>query len=410
MNTNHHDPDRPSDPVLDAHIDALRAEPAPDGPSPQVVAATLAMLGVARPGVATGGRPVRPIHPMRSLGMTIAKHRYLAASVAAAACLVAFTLAVLGPSGGGVAYGQVAEKLAAAKAIAYTMTMTLPDGTITDPTRTVNTDDGRTRIEMPEGRLLVNDGKAVLTVDPVRRTATRTETVLLPNRPAAVGPDTFLTGLKLLAGASAEAVGTRPIGGVEAVGFRGPFAGDGTVTVWADPDTAAPLRIEFATTVGGKPMLTVLDDVRVLDAVDPADFSTEVPDGYAVEAFQPSPDVAALSDDIPDKVAAVLRAYAAVSGGAFPADLNDETALFVLDARGNARVDPALVGTMASRLGSLRTEGYGYAGDSVMPGDADAIVFWFRPAGSETCRVLYGDLTAGDVPADRVPTTQPTTR
>ena len=36
-------------------------------------------------------------------------------------------------------------------------------------------------------------------------------------------------------------------------------------------------------------------------------------------------------------------------------------------------------------------------------GDADRIIFWYRPEGSEKYRVVYGDLHVGDVAADQLP-------
>ena len=44
-----------------------------------------------------------------------------------------------------------------------------------------------------------------------------------------------------------------------------------------------------------------------------------------------------------------------------------------------------------------------YAGAPVDLGDADAPVFWYRPEGSETYRVIYGDLTVGDAGGNELP-------
>jgi hypothetical protein len=50
-----------------------------------------------------------------------------------------------------------------------------------------------------------------------------------------------------------------------------------------------------------------------------------------------------------------------------------------------------------------RGDGYTYAGKGVKLGDADKPIFWYRPQGSTTCRVIYGDLSARDVAPEDLP-------
>jgi hypothetical protein len=47
--------------------------------------------------------------------------------------------------------------------------------------------------------------------------------------------------------------------------------------------------------------------------------------------------------------------------------------------------------------------GFGYRADGVKLGDADKILFWYRPDGAASYRALYGDLHAGDVSEDKLP-------
>jgi hypothetical protein len=44
-----------------------------------------------------------------------------------------------------------------------------------------------------------------------------------------------------------------------------------------------------------------------------------------------------------------------------------------------------------------------YAGQNVKFGDAQTPVFWYRPTGSQTYRVIYGDLTVKDVTLENLP-------
>jgi hypothetical protein len=44
-----------------------------------------------------------------------------------------------------------------------------------------------------------------------------------------------------------------------------------------------------------------------------------------------------------------------------------------------------------------------YAGEDVKFGDAGTAIFWYRPEGSETYRVIYGDLSVQDVTQENLP-------
>ncbi len=48
-------------------------------------------------------------------------------------------------------------------------------------------------------------------------------------------------------------------------------------------------------------------------------------------------------------------------------------------------------------------DGFGYNADGVKLGDADKIIFWYRPEGAAQYRAVYGDLHAADVAADKIP-------
>jgi len=44
-----------------------------------------------------------------------------------------------------------------------------------------------------------------------------------------------------------------------------------------------------------------------------------------------------------------------------------------------------------------------YAGEDVKFGDVNSAIFWYRLEGSETYRVIYGDLSAKDVAQENLP-------
>ena len=44
-----------------------------------------------------------------------------------------------------------------------------------------------------------------------------------------------------------------------------------------------------------------------------------------------------------------------------------------------------------------------YAGEDAKFGDAETAIFWYRPEGSETYRVIYSDLSVKDVAPGNLP-------
>jgi len=44
-----------------------------------------------------------------------------------------------------------------------------------------------------------------------------------------------------------------------------------------------------------------------------------------------------------------------------------------------------------------------YAGENVKFGESDKAIFWYRPGGLETYRVIYGDLSVKDVAPENLP-------
>ena len=412
-----HDPTDPEiDARLDRHIDALRADGLrEEGPSPEALARTMAMLA-ADPSQAlridadAGAPPPsrRPASPRGWFKMTFVQKIAAAASFAAAACLVWFMFFVFSTMGATVAYADVVEKVMGARAMAYTTTVKVAGTGTAVSTRTVRGEGGRLRIEMPGGRVMISDGTDHLTLDPDAKKAMRFEVVGGPTTSPDVGAPKALdlvAAFKNAAGTTATPLGDRTIDGVVATGFRSPWNGTGTMEVWADKKTADPVRIELTMRVAGRDATSVLDHFELAPAIDDATFSTAIPAGYAVETQQVDVTLAT-QGKVAESVVAVLKAYADVSDGALPADLNDWSALMRMDKKGKPGVSPQTIGGMSGQLFSL-PGGYSYAGKGVRVGDAKAIVFWYRPAKSQTYRAVFGDLRIEDVDASRIPTTQP---
>ena len=243
-------------------------------------------------------------------------------------------------------------------------------------------------------------------------------------------------------GDKAERLGKKEIDGRQAVGFR-INANGMDMTLWADPETAWPIRIEI--------VMEMLDGVRLVmnnfryDVdLDPSLFSLEPPAGYSTQAMD-------MTIPVEEDLLSTLRTIAEHGKGLFPAKLgmNKE----VMDAA-MAGVRPekdkltgekleAEMNKVAAKYGGkdkLRAK-YGkeppaammaeamktmmplmqkqmqgimfytmlkpendahYVGGGVKLGTPDRPILWYRPTGADKYHVIYADLSVKELTPDDV--------
>ena len=198
-----------------------------------------------------------------------------------------------------------------------------------------------------------------------------------------------------------EKIGEKEIEGQKAVGFLGKGQNE-EVTIWADAKTGHPLRIELK--VGQ--MYAVMKNLKFDKPVDPVLVSMKIPDGYTEQKTNVEMGNATEKDFIES-----LRIWAKVLGdGVFPEAIGTEATMKqmpALIAKLQQLNIPAEEGTdMGMKVGlgmmfhqMLDAGGidWHYAGAGVKLGDAATAIFWYQPQGSQTYRVIYGDLTVKDV-------------
>jgi outer membrane lipoprotein-sorting protein len=268
----------------------------------------------------------------------------------------------------------------------------------------------RIEADMPGGApVSILDGtrRRMVVLDPAKKTALVMEDANPPEDFAAQTIDK----LRNLPGKKAKPVGRERIGGVDAEGYE--VEGDKGVPMvaWVDPKTKLPVRIDVAMRVSEKDVRATLTDFRLDPPLDDALFRAEPPAGYTVQTMNG----AILFEKPEAAVARVLRAYAGVNDGAFPAKLDDVNnfksleKLFPKDPakRTAAQLDPKQM-ELAMSLGRvmglrLEVKAFGYKPEGLKLGDANKVVFWYKPEGSEKYRAVYGDLHVGDVAADDLP-------
>ncbi len=203
-----------------------------------------------------------------------------------------------------------------------------------------------------------------------------------------------------------EELGEQEIDGQKLIGFRAMHP-KAEITIWADPETALPVRIE---STGGQ-MRLITKNLKFDVPMDESLFSMEVPPEYKEQETELD-----LHGSTEEDFIEGLRIMAEVFGdGNFPESVALEDYLKQAPAIIKKCEELGLSEEEQTELG-LKLQNYllfirffkgkgewHYAGKGVKLGDADTAIFWYRPEGSETYRVIYGDLRVEDVAPENLP-------
>ncbi len=203
-----------------------------------------------------------------------------------------------------------------------------------------------------------------------------------------------------------EELGQQKIQGQSVIGFcaKHPKA---EITIWADSETALPVQIEQI-----EPQLKVVcKNVKFDSPMDDSLFSMDVPDGYELQQVELD-----LMGSTEQDFVEGLRIRAEVFGeGWFPESVAVEDYIKEAPAIENKMGELGLSDEEETELGMKLSrhllfirffKGQGqwhYAGNGVKLGDGETPIFWYQPQGSETYRVIYGDLSVEDVAPEDLP-------
>jgi outer membrane lipoprotein-sorting protein len=207
-----------------------------------------------------------------------------------------------------------------------------------------------------------------------------------------------------------ERLGEKEIDGKRALGFRNDSPA-GTVTLWGDPKTGQPIRIESVWS--GVPRTQVVMSNFEINVELKADlFDQTVPANYKLQSF----DVDGSQSREQDLVQA-FRSCADIGGGEFPetldtAGLNKLIIKYAIARRqANDFSDEKMQELMKQSIQIGRGFQFAlmlpesadatYAGKGVKRDQKDRPIFWYKPEGSPKYRVLYANLTLQD--ADTAP-------
>jgi len=389
--------------------------------------------------------PLQPTAKRRLWGniLTMKNISKIAAGIVLIVGIGALIAVLTSSNGGSVALADVLAQIQKARTVTYKQTF----HTEKQPPFTVETmlmEPDRMRSVFSYGQIIISDYNQSISLQliPQQKRALITERV---KRPTTTRIFNRLEWISTLHDKNSEYIGQEDINGQITNVFvvKREFQ---KTTVWADPQTNLPVKVEqidfphpnkdiimptmtlnlgdfggdsnvaTAISISGdrgiqKKMTVVYSDFVWNSDLDPALFSLEPPEDYTVEKTQFD-----ASSPNEDKLIETLRLYTDMSGGQFPARINDlvncqELLIKKYDKDGPPKQEwQQALETMNIILKGLHfaqqlkaQNNWNYAGKDAKLGDKDTAIIWYRPKDSQDYRIIYGDLTVKDVAAGELP-------
>jgi hypothetical protein len=188
---------------------------------------------------------------------------------------------------------------------------------------------------------------------------------------------------------------------------------DGVInTVWIDTKTRELVRVETEFTNAPGMNVTMTDFQFDVD-LDNSLFILTPPEGYTRMEVQA--DVSAVAEQ---DMIEFLRAWSGwTTDNTFPPTLNPmemQKVSMEMEQRGEfgkgettdqqRKQDAMTIYRGIMFLTQLPTDSnWRYAGEGVKFGNADTAIFWYRPQGSDSYRVIYSDLSVKNVASENLP-------
>ena len=430
--------DEPIDDLLDRATEALRRTPVAPGPPPDVVARAVDAALKAY------------IVPINTNNRTKNMKRIIKIAVAASIFVaVGFFVSwiTMGSGSSNIAFAAVAEALDNLRSATYDIAL---DGKGYDGPPPV-TGSGKGFFRAPSlqrTECSTDSGKGKSTMITIFDSQAGKAIVFMPSRKIAMSmdmkrwnedmrkkgtpPDLFETVRRLVregssgAGEKVERLGKKEIDGHPAVGFR-TRTNVADMTLWADPETARPIRIEMAGEMFADVRM-VMSNFRYDVALDPSLFSLEPPAGYSTQSMN-------MAMPVEEDLLRTLRTVAEHNKGAFPAKLGMtkevmeslmelvKPGMDKLEAKYGVKPKPGehppaamLAEAMKTLMPLVQKEMQGimfcttlkpendphYQGGGVKLGTPDRPIFWYKPTGAAKYRVIFADLSVKEMTADEV--------
>ena len=360
---------------------------------------------------------------------------------------VVFVLAVTGVAfwfhGGGATptFADFVAPILKARTATYKMTTEMkgsPAGTVTSRVMMLSASRSRTETELVMEMGMPNKYKSktveiwdggqgkTLHLDPAEKRATVYNYANMPkdktpNQDPLAHFRSILLDAENKLDVKRESLGEKKIDGRQVVGFRINTA-ETVMSVWGDPKTGLPVRVEGTSPMTPNTKVTMSDFVFNVD-MDESLFSVEPPAGYEVIEIEKSTHDGSSPEE--KDLIEMFRRYTELSGGAFP-DLLDmesllQTSMMLEWTSASAKDQPEQKraqewseaqaklqrGMRFAFLLPKEADSH-YAGKDVSLGAADTPIFWYRPKEAKAYRVVYADLSVRDADTPpSVPVAQP---
>jgi outer membrane lipoprotein-sorting protein len=251
------------------------------------------------------------------------------------------------------------------------------------------------------------DTSQALTLIPKQKIATVVDIEGLPEKPENFVEimRNMITELQNDPNVSIESLGEKEIDGRMAQGFRAADPEGNELMIWADSQTSLPIRMEQKWRQIHYEFMDFEFDV----VLDESLFSMDIPAGYST---MPNT-MLSLTGAEQDLVEALRQWAESILEGVFPKDFSSQAFMDdmpkVRKRIAQDRKEGKDEGPMKMIRGfmfykNLKPENdWHYVGKDVKFGDAESPVCWYKPTGSQTYRVIYGDLTVKDVAPEDLP-------
>ena len=410
--TEYEQPQREEQDELVRAIQAVRRTPVPQGPPPQVKAAILEkMQSAARePFIFRLYERIKAMKP---------RNKFFAAAslLISLATIAAFVVALAGRPA--VAFADVKEQIQKAKTVQMTVISKTSMGGTELPIRMKMyiKDTGQMRMESDcagQNAIAIYDPnkKEMLVLDSNSKTATQMDISVLPGKPQKT-PQNFLVNIRETLDGNEKPLGQREIDGRMTEGFFVTKEGQ-EMELWADKISGNPVLIKMDVNMPGVPKTSVIIRDIILDKEMPDSlFSLQVPEGYTLKKQEMN-----LGDIGEKDLTDGLAIWAKWNDGVFPAEFQmtaeqikkssqESNSLSRDEQIARTMKLTQMIARMIVFMTLRRDQDFHYAGGGVRIGDGNKPIAWWKPKGSKNYRVLFGDLTFKDSPAEQVPATGP---
>ena len=330
--------------------------------------------------------------------------------IAAAAVIIIAVLIGINPFGGTVTFADVVKPILNAKTLIFDLIMGSDDTNPVMHETVVGSRINRTMSNMPNlTQILDTDSGEMLVLDTEAKTAFYVDITGSIQE----GTRNYVASIRKIIMRlqddqdSIEKLGEQVIDGQKAIGFtsKGP---NEEITIWADPKTALPIRIEVRI---GQEGPAILKNFELDATVEESLVSMDVPAGYEEKKMNLDLTGANEKDFIES-----LRIWAKiVRDGTFPDAVGSENAMKEMPTLVQKLTQMQVSEEEGTQFGmqfargmlfhqTVNSQGaWKYAGAGVKLGDANTAIFWYQPQGSATYRVIYGDLSVKDVAEENLP-------